>query len=292
MTLWLVRLAWASLPVTAGPAAGDALDGWSTPPRTLAEVFLWSAWVATLVAVLAPRPIGLTVVRVVAPSFVALAVVVLAGGSADAAAAVVALVATAVAAALALALPSVSLACANGVAYGDERRYPLRTPPVLWLGLLPLASLLVAAGPVAGPLLLADGRIVVGVAALAVGIPAAWFAARSLHSLSGRWVVLVPAGLVIVDPLTLPDPVLFLRERIEALQVVQRRERVSDEVLDVRLGARGGSVAMRLDRPVEFLQTRRGLRGSRPSHATELCFATVDTPDLLVTAASRRIRVA
>src|SRR6266508_3619523 len=217
MTLWLVRLAWASLPVTAGPAAGDALDGWSTPPRTLAEVFLWSAWVATLVAVLAPRPIGLTVVRVVAPSFVALAVVVLAGGSADAAAAVVALVATAVAAA---------------------------------------------------------------------------FAARSVHSLSGRWVVLVPAGLVIVDPLTLPDPVLFLRERIEALQVVQRRERVSDEVLDVRLGARGGSVAMRLDRPVEFLQTRRGLRGSRPSHATELCFATVDTPDLLVTAASRRIRVA
>jgi len=29
MTLWLVRLAWASLPLTAGPAAGDAL-----PPGT------------------------------------------------------------------------------------------------------------------------------------------------------------------------------------------------------------------------------------------------------------------
>ncbi len=172
MTLWLVRLVWASLPVTAGPAAGDALDGWSTPPRTVAEVFLWSAWAATLVAVLAPRPIGLTVARVVAPSFVALAVVVLAGGSADVAAAVVALVATVVAAALALALPSVSLACANGVAYGDERRYPLRTPPVLWLGLLPLASLLVAAGLVTGPLLLADGRTTVGIVALAVGIPA------------------------------------------------------------------------------------------------------------------------
>ncbi len=292
MTLWLVRLAWASLPVTAGPAAGDALDGWSTPPRTLAEVFLWSAWVAALVALLAPRPLGLTVVRVVAPSLVVLAAIVLATGSADAAAAVVGLVATVVAGVLALALPSVSLACANGVAYGDERRYPLRTPPVLWLGLLPLASLLVAAGLVSGPLLLADGRIAVGIAAVVVGFPAAALAARSLHSLSGRWAVLVPAGLVLVDPLTLPDPVLFLRERIEALQAVPRRHPVGTDVLDLRLGARGGSVEMRLDHAVEFLQTRRGLRGSSATNATEICFVTVDSPDLLLTAASRRIRVA
>src|SRR2546423_14373050 len=76
MTLWLVRLAWASLPLTAGPAAGDALAGWSTPPRTLAEVLLWAAWVTSLLALLAPHPIGLTVVRVVAPAFVVLTAIV------------------------------------------------------------------------------------------------------------------------------------------------------------------------------------------------------------------------
>lgn len=291
MTLWLVRLAWVTLPVTAGSAASDTLDSWSTPPRTVAEVLLWSAWVTALVALLAPRPLGLTTVRVVAPSFVALALVVLATGSADGIAALAAVVATVVAGALAIVLPTLSTACANGVAYGDERRYPLRTPPALWLGLLPAAPLLVAAGLVSGPLLLADGRIVTGVVALVVGLPAAGVAARSLHSLSRRWIVLVPAGLVIVDALTLPDPVLFLRERIRALQPVARRQQLAPGVLDVRLGARGGSVTMRLDAPIEFLQVRRGLRGSRPSHATEVCFATVDHADLLVTAAGRRIHV-
>jgi hypothetical protein len=152
--------------------------------------------------------------------------------------------------------------------------------------------LLVAAGLASGPLLLADGRVVVGVVALVVGLPVAALSARSLHSLSGRWIVLVPAGLVIVDTLTLPDPVLFLRERIRALQPVERGDPLTPGMLDVRLGARGGSVAMRLDAPVEFLQVRRGLRGSTPSRATEVCFATVDRADLLVTAADRRINIA
>ena len=292
MTLWLVRLAWASLPLTAGPAAGDALESWSTPPRTVAEVFLWAAWAVSLLALLAPRPIGLTVVRVTAPAFVALAAVVAVGGGTDAARAAVALVATVVAGALVLGLPAVSFACANGVAYGDERRYPLRTPPALWLGPLPVAPLLVAAGLTAGPLLLADGRVGVGIGALVVGLPVAAFAARSLHSLSRRWAVLVPAGFVLVDPMTLPDPVLFLRERIEALQAPRRAQPRPAAALDLRLGARSGSVAMTLDRPTEFLQTRRGLRSAGATRSTELWFATVYSSELLASAARRRIPVA
>jgi hypothetical protein len=292
MTLWLVRLAWASLPLTAGPAAGDALDSWSTPPRTVAEVFVWAGWAISLLALLAPHPVGLTTLRVVAPTFVVVAVVVAVAGSTDATRATVALMATLVAGTLVIVLPAVSFACANGIAYGDERRYPLRTPPALWLGPLPLAPLLVATGLVAGPLLLADGRFGLGVAALVVGLPVAAFAARSLHSLSRRWAVLVPAGLVLVDPMTLPDPVLFLRERIVSLRAMRRGETVPPTVLDLRLGARGGSVGITLDRPTELLQTRRGLRASGPAHTVEVCFATVYSSELLATAAARRIRVA
>ncbi len=291
MTLWLVRLAWASLPLTAGSAAGDALAGWSTPPRTLAEVLLWAAWATGLVALLAPHPIGLTALRVVAPTFAVLAAVVVATGSADSARAAVALVAAVVAAVLVIGLPAVAFACANAIAYGDERRYPLRTPPVLWLGPLPVAPLLVAGGIAVGPLLLADGRIGAGIVALVAGLPIAALAARSLHSLSRRWAVLVPAGLVLVDPMTLPDPVLFLRERIESLRAMQRREPVPASALDLRLGARGGSATMTLDRPTEMLQTRRGLRGAVAAHPTLLCFATVYRSELLATAAARRIRV-
>jgi len=291
MTLWLVRVAWATLPITAGPAAGDALADWSTPPRTLAEVLLWAAWVVSLVALLAPHPIGLTTVRVVGSTFPALALVVVVTATADGARAAVALVATLVAGLLAVAVPAVSYACANGIAYGDERRYPLRTPPVLWLGLLPVAPLLVAAGIATGPLLLADGRIVVGIAALVVGVLVAVLAARSLHSLSTRWAVLVPAGLVVVDAMTLADPVLFLRERIQSLRAMTRGAPRPTDAVDLRLGARSGSVAMTLDRPTELVRVRRGRDRAGVQHVPALCFATVYTSELLATAAARRIRV-
>ncbi|HMG26031.1 MAG TPA: hypothetical protein VKH36_04370 [Acidimicrobiia bacterium] len=291
MTLWLVRLAWVTLPITAGPAAGDAIADWPAPPRTLAEVLLWAAWAVSLVAVLAPHPVGLTTVRVVGSTFVALALVVVVTGSADGARANVALVATFVAGALAIVLPAVSFACANGIAYGDERRHPLRTPPALWLGPLPAAPLLVAAGVATGPLLLTDGRVVAGVVALVAGVPVAALAARSLHSLSMRWAVLVPAGLVVVDAMTLTDPVLFLRERIESLRPMTRRERRPAAAVDLRLGARGGSVAMSLDHPTEVVRTRRGRGRAGVEHVTALCFATIYSSELLATAAARRIRV-
>jgi hypothetical protein len=291
MMLWLVRVVWALLPITAGPAAARALEDWSTPPRVVAEVLLWGAWAVALVALLAPRPVGLTIVRIAAPSFVVLAAVVLVTGAAGMAVGGVALAATLVAAALALAVPAVAIACANGAAYGDERRYPLRIPPSLWVGLLPLAPLLAAAGLAAGALLLADGRIVAGIAALLVGLPVAAFAARSLHALSRRWAVLVPAGLVLVDPLALPDPVLFVRERIHSLRAMSRDEGTHVGALDLRLGATADSMALMLDRPTEFLQARRGRRGSIPAHTIDIRFAALHSSELLTTAAARRIRV-
>ena len=72
----LVRLqpvAWASLVITAGPAAAGALDSWSTAPRAVATVILWAVWAAVLLASFAPRPLGLTALRVAAPVALVLA---------------------------------------------------------------------------------------------------------------------------------------------------------------------------------------------------------------------------
>src|SRR6266545_3981532 len=103
------------------------------------------------------------------------------------------------------------------------------------------------------------------------GIPCARpLCCGSARCRSRRWAVLVPAGLVLVDPMTLPDPVLFLRERIESLRAMQRREPVPASALDLRLGARGGSATMTLDRPTDLLQTRRGLRAAA-AHPTVVC---------------------
>jgi hypothetical protein len=132
---------------------------------------------------------------------------------------------------------------------------------------------------------------VAGVVAVIVGLPVAAVLTRSIHGLSRRWVVLVPAGLVIVDPLTLPDPVLFTRDTIRSLRAVDAREPDGPDTLDLRLGAISGAVALTLARPTEFLATRRGLRGSQPAKSTELRVAVVHRAELLANAATRRIPV-
>jgi len=289
-TLLLLRVAWATLPLTAGPAASAGLRGWSDGPRVLAEVLLWAAWSVGLLAVLTPRPETLTALRVVAPASLAVAMAVAVGGAPSTIAKVGALAATFVCAVLASG-HDVAFAAANARAYGDEQRFPLRLPPALYLGPLPVARAIVAAGIAAGPLLLADGRIVLGVVALLVGVPLVALLLRALHGLSGRWAVLVPAGVVIVDPLTLADPVLFLRERIVRLQTVPQR-RAPGDALDLRLGAVVGTVSMRFDEPADVMRAPRARRGAEAVRTTEIWFAVVRRERLLATAARRRLRVA
>ena len=80
--------------------------------------------------------------------------------------------------------------------------------------------------------------------ALAVGWPAGRSSSvRLVHQLSRRWVVLVPAGIVIADPLTLTDPVLFVRERVMGIGPADPGRRPPADALDLRLGAVLGSCA-------------------------------------------------
>jgi len=180
-------------------------------------VLLWTAWAAGLLALLAPRPWGLTLLRVAAP--IAVACTVLSITSTGAAPAAIAIASSVLAAALALSDP-VAAAAGNALAYGDEVRFPMRIPTPLLIGPVPLAIALAAAGAVAGPLLLADANVITGIACTIVGVSIAWLVVRSLDALSHRWVVLVPAGIAIVDPLTLLEPVLVRRDAVSRVQRV------------------------------------------------------------------------
>ena len=291
MPIWLLRIVWATLPLTAGAAAATGVASWSPPPQILAAALLWATWAAGLLATLVWRPVGLTALRLAAPAFFLLAVVVAVTSDASAAARAAAIAATGIGFGLASRAP-VARAAVNGAAYGDEDRYPLRAPPALLLGPLTAAPPLTAAGIATGPLLLADGRIVAGAFVTAAGGPLAWLLIRAVHSLSRRFVVLVPAGLVVADPLTLSDPVLFVRQRIAVLEAVPGRATAPADVLDLRLGALTGTTAIRLDRATETLTVRRAVGRAEASGATELWVAPVARDELLARAASRRIRVA
>jgi len=277
---------WVTLPLTAGSAAADALDGWSSAPQIVAAVLLWAAWAVGLLAVVVPRPVGLTAVRAVAPLFATVAVLLAVAADVDALAAVGAVVATLVASVLA-ARP----AAVNSASYGDESRYPLHVPPALFLAPLPLARLALGAAVTAGPLLLADQRWVLGGLALVVGVPVAVVLSRILHGLSDRFVVLVPAGFVVVDPFTLSDPVLCVREHIVSLRAAGPAPTPRPELLDLRLGATVGTVALTLDEDAELFRTGRTRRSTVTTRANELWVAPLRRRALLAEAAQRRIPV-
>jgi hypothetical protein len=286
ISLWCARVAWALLPVSAGTALGDALDGWSTGPARLAAVLLWAAWAAGLVALLAPRPWGLTTLRVAAPASVVVTASCI--GHTGAYAAALALSTSVAATALALSAP-VAQAAGNAAAYGDEVRFPIRIPLSLFLGPVPLAVALTSAGVSVGPLLLADRRYLAGVLATALGLPLAFVLARSLHSLAHRWVVLVPAGLVVVDPLSLADPVLMRREQIAGISRLAGS--TPDDALDLRLGTPAGTIVVRLHEPLSFAR-RRGRRDAELRDAQVVLVSTVRADELVRAAAARRIAVA
>jgi hypothetical protein len=287
VSLWCARLTWMLLPVSAGGALGDALAGWSTAPARVAAVFLWAAWTMGLIALLAPRPWGLTALRVAAPTTVLLTIASVASTSAGTSA--LAVSSSVVASVFALSA-SVAHAATNAMAYGDEVRFPLRVPMSLLLGPVPLAVALVGAGVAAGPLLIADGRIVAGVVVTALGFPVAFALIRSLHALSLRWLVLVPAGVVVVDPLTLADPVLIRREHIAGLGR-EPAGYAADDALDLRLGTQTGTIELTLHAPQPFAR-RRGRHDSQLRDAAAVLVSTTRPAALVTLAGERRIKTA
>lgn len=288
MNNWALRALWISLPVTAGAAFADAIAPWADAPRAVAGVLLWAAWTAVLVAMLVPRPWSLTVTRLITPIGFGAAALALSTGRASTLAAVAAVVVLGATFVLGTR-GEFARACAQGAAYGDEERFPLKVPPGVAFAILPVALLVIAAAGIVGPLLVADGHGVAGIAVIVLTAPPAWMAVRLAHQLSMRWVVLVPAGLVIADPLTLTDPVLFPRAHIMGLGPADPSRRPPEGACDLRLGASFGSCALLLDDDAPII--RRVRREGVTVQANLLLVTPTAAPRLLERARARRIHV-
>lgn len=278
---WLVRGLWAGLPFTAGPALAASLDSASPPVQLVASTLLWLGWAVGMVATFAPHPLALTALRVVAPAAVGAAVLAGLGGHPSP----LAVAWAAVACAWAFA-PVVGSACVNGPAYPNERRFLLRPPGPLLAGPLPLAWALSVAGIVAGPLLLAARQWVLGGVALLVGWPVALLLLKSIHNLARRWVVFVPAGVVLHDPVVLFDPILFRRQDITAFRPATPADTGS---YDLSQRAPGLGLQMELAELTTVTLLKPGRREGAAIHATGLRFTPTRPGAVLEEARRRRL---
>ena len=284
---WALRIVWALLPFTCGPGLAHALHDIDPSVRSTASVLLWGGWLVGVVASLVPHPIALTALRVVAPAAAAVSAWAATQQSGDDAPLRLA--------GFAVVVPLLAIAFSaetgawyvNGPAYPNERRFALRPPGPVLFGPLPLAWALTLGLPTAGALLVAGGAYLPGGIVLVVGVVTAAVLLRALYGLARRWVVFVPAGFVLHDPLALVDPVLFRRKEIELLRAAP----ADTPALDLTRGALGIAIELLLLEKVPMALVKPGQALGEHGSSAQLMFSPSRPGQVLAEAAARRLPV-
>jgi hypothetical protein len=214
LTTWGARLAWLAVAVVGGRAIGDATAARSDPVQIVATVGAWCGWAAGAIALAVPAVATLTAVRVIVPGALAFTVACLAFG-ADAGD-VLALGIPAAVAAVLVGAAETGSAYVQASAYGDERRMLLR-PPLGYLAASVVSWAIWAAALMTAPLAWASRAWPLAGIATVVAAAATWLLPRRWHQLSRRWLVAVPAGLVVHDPVVLGDTLMLPRAQVRSI---------------------------------------------------------------------------
>ena len=203
--LWGGRILWLAVGVAGALSIGDALDGRAAALRTTVAVGAWLLWGIGVVAIVVPSTLGLTVIRMVTAVACAAAVVSWASGAAPAVGG--AFLACALVCGLLVGGAEFGQWCVQASAYGDEQRFLLR-PPAAFLLPVTVAGLAWTAAVVAAPLLAASPRWAIGCLVGGAAVFLTWLLVPRFHALSRRWLVLVPAGVVVHDQVVLAETLM------------------------------------------------------------------------------------
>ncbi len=261
------------------------LDGRSRTAVVVWSVAAWVGWSTALLASLLLQPLTLTYLRVVVPLAVAMGAISLFVreptwvGLLGLASALVAAVLTVGA--------DVGADFVNGGSYGDERRVSLRPPSALLIGPVQLVWLATVGPSVAGVALLAASKWIVGAAVLAVGVGCSWWGFRTLNRLAKRWLVLVPAGVTVVDHLTMAEPTLLRRDVIHRLGPAP----VDLDALDLTAGSGGLILSVEFTEELSLVPAARRGDAATPAAVAAILVAPSRPGQLLALAESRRIAV-
>ncbi len=210
--LWATRALWLAATALVPLAIISAAHSRSALAENVSATIWWVVAGAVVVALIVCGPIALTAIRMLAPASVpvAAATLVLGASAVRGLAALVAAMLTTLTAFTA----ETGEAVVQVSAYGDERRLPLRVPAAMHLPIA-VSWVLWFATSFAGAISLAAGRLIVGIGLLVVASVLTWLVGQRLHRFSCRWLVSVPAGVVVHDPVVLAETLMMLRPNVE-----------------------------------------------------------------------------
>ncbi len=224
-SLWALRALVVILAASMTVAIGNAAETRSAAAAPVATIAWGLATMAMVVALVVPGPLALTVMRVLAPATVPTAVCALALG-AGALWGTLAVVAAVLTTMVALSA-EVAEALVQGSAYGRECRLPLRTPALLLMPMLLVWSvwcMLV----LSAILELSAQRWPAGVSLLVLAGALGWLLAQRLHRFSRRWLVVVPAGIVVHDAVALGETLMVPRANVAVAHLAPADTQAAD----------------------------------------------------------------
>lgn len=285
MASWIARGAWVIVAVFGGAALDGALDDRSEAVRWVAGVGGWAVWGAVMLALAVPSVRSLTIARVGSPLALIAAILTIVGGAG--ALDVAALAIPALVACAAVFTADVGRHFVQSSSYGDEERLPLRFPVAAGTAAI-VTWVIWAPAFLLGPLLIAARSFVVGAVLTIIGVAGIVFVMPRWHRLSRRWLVLVPAGLVVHDPVVLADTLMVRSDQLGGLRLAP----ADTEAADLTGPASGHAVEVLATETVTtvFAFTPRDPAG-RAIHMTGFLISPSRPGEALRVAAARGLRV-
>ena len=240
--LWLARVLWILVAALSENIISELVNVDSSIGSIIAEIIVWSLWFVTFLALLVPATISLTVIRTLGVLFISVIglELITAEFSMFTRASLVAIIGCLLVYFFSALLGDVMI---NGSAYGSEKRFILKPPTfMLFTYLAIIWGLFIVLSITTIQLLIQNNLI--GYLTLITVSALGFFGGKILHQFSRRWLVFVPAGFVIHDPLFLNNSVLFKRNNIEHLTTSGIRT-IDDETIDLTGGSSGLSSSLK-----------------------------------------------
>ena len=222
---WFARVGWIVVAVFGGAAIETAVDDRSSGVRYVAAIGGWAVWATVALALAIASVHSLTAARVGTP--LALAATAAAGLGGAPAVDLALLGVSALVTCVAVFAAEFGRQFVQASAYGDEERFPLRSPAAVGAAAITV-WVLWAAFLISGPLLLAAQSWIAGTLTTVLAIAGIFFVGPRWDRLSHRWFVLVPAGIVLHDPVVLADTLALRTAQIATMRLAPADTEAAD----------------------------------------------------------------
>ena len=220
----MLRILLSCLPFI-GAGVGGLLDDRSAAVQVTGTTLAWAVWGTVVIASFICHPITLTVLRIGTPVVAGFMILDIfnqgtSGGQAIR-------VAVSIAVLLLSFSAEIGSIYVQASAYGDEKRFALR-PPVVLIAPILLSTLVADLSIISLPLLIAAKNWTVAAVSLAGLYVSAKYLLPRVHLLSRRWLVFVPAGVVIHDEIVLLTNLMIRKQELSQIQLARDNSAAAD----------------------------------------------------------------